>query len=110
MAPRRDSGLGIGSSFGAIHRSKGWETDNWAEPGPVVIVGVAEAEAAALFVGSRDGAVIVAGTDAAGVGTVVVRLRAAGIDAAGYVGDESHAEVLEMAAELFPGRVPTRFP
>lgn len=49
-------------------------------------------------------AVLVAGEDAAAVGSAVAALRAAGADAAGWVGDPSAEAVREMAAELFPGR------
>ena len=48
-------------------------------------------------------AVLVAGPDAAAVGEAVAALRAAGAEAAGWVGDPSDAAVREMAAELFPG-------
>jgi len=48
-------------------------------------------------------AVVVAGPDAALVGTAVAALRAAGAEAAGWVGDPSDDAVLAMAAELFPG-------
>ncbi len=48
-------------------------------------------------------AVLVAGPDAAAVGTAVAALRAAGADAAGWVGDPSDPAVREMALELFPG-------
>ena len=48
-------------------------------------------------------AVLVAGPDAAAVGSAVAALRAAGADAAGWVGDPSDPAVREMAAELFPG-------
>lgn len=48
-------------------------------------------------------AVVVAGPDAAAVGVAVAALRAAGADAAGWVGDPSDPAVREMAAELFPG-------
>jgi hypothetical protein len=48
-------------------------------------------------------AVVVAGPDAAVVGTAVAALRAAGAEAAGWVGDPSDPAVREMAAELFPG-------
>jgi hypothetical protein len=48
-------------------------------------------------------AVLVAGPDAAAVGAAVARLRAAGREAAGWVGDPSDAAVEEMARELFPG-------
>ena len=47
--------------------------------------------------------VLVAGPDAAAVGAAVARLRAAGRDAAGWVGDPSDEALQEMAAELFPG-------
>lgn len=49
-------------------------------------------------------AVLVAGEDAEAVGEAVAALRAAGADAAGWVGDPSDPAVREMAAELFPGR------
>jgi hypothetical protein len=49
-------------------------------------------------------AVLVAGEDAAAVGEVVAALRAAGAEAAGWIGDPSDPAVREMAAELFPGR------
>jgi len=49
-------------------------------------------------------AVLVAGEDAAAVGSAVAALRAAGGEAAGWVGDPSDPAVYEMAAELFPGR------
>ena len=49
-------------------------------------------------------AVLVAGPDAAAVGAAVAALRAAGAEAAGWVGDPSDPAVQEMAAELFPGR------
>jgi uncharacterized protein YidB (DUF937 family) len=48
-------------------------------------------------------AVLVAAPDAAAVGDAVARLRAAGTDASGWVGDPSDPAVREMAAELFPG-------
>jgi hypothetical protein len=49
-------------------------------------------------------AVLVAGEDAGAVGAAVAAVRAAGAEAAGWVGDPSDAAVREMAAELFPGR------
>ena len=48
-------------------------------------------------------AVLVAGPDAAAVGELVGTLRAAGVPAAGWVGDPSDPAVREMALELFPG-------
>jgi hypothetical protein len=48
-------------------------------------------------------AVLVAGPDAAAVGSAVTALRASGSVAAGWVGDVSDPAVREMAAELFPG-------
>ncbi len=48
-------------------------------------------------------AVLVAGPDPAAVGDAVAGLRAAGMPAAGWVGDPSDPAVREMAAELFPG-------
>jgi hypothetical protein len=49
-------------------------------------------------------AVLVAGPDAGAVGSAVAALRAAGAEAAAWVGDPSDPAVREMAAELFPGR------
>jgi hypothetical protein len=49
-------------------------------------------------------AVVVAGPDAAAVGAAVAALRAAGSEAAGWIGDPSDPAVREMAAELFPSR------
>jgi hypothetical protein len=68
--------------------------------GKVVIAGP---EFALSLVGTGV-AVLVAGVDAAAVGSAVAALRAAGADAAGWVGDPSDEAVREMAAELFPGR------
>jgi hypothetical protein len=48
-------------------------------------------------------AVLVAGEDAAAVGEAVAALRAAGEEAAGWVGHPSDDAVAEMALELFPG-------
>jgi hypothetical protein len=48
-------------------------------------------------------AFVVAGVDATAVGEAVAGLRAAGLPAAGWVGDPSDPAVQEMAAELFPG-------
>ena len=48
-------------------------------------------------------AAVVAGWDAAAVGAAVAALRAAGAEAAGWVGDPSDEAVREMALELFPG-------
>jgi hypothetical protein len=48
-------------------------------------------------------AVLVAGADAGAVGEAVAGLRAAGVPAAGWVGDPADPAVREMAAELFPG-------
>jgi hypothetical protein len=70
-----------------------------AGAGRVVIAGPAAARA---FL--RSGvAVLVAGEDATAVGEAVAALRAAGCDAAGWVGHPSDAAVREMAAELYPG-------
>jgi hypothetical protein len=69
------------------------------EAGRVVIT--APAGAAALAGGGV--AVLVAGEDAAAVGEAVAALRAAGTEAAGWVGDPSDEAVREMAAELFLG-------
>ena len=65
----------------------------------VVIAGPMQARA---LVGTGV-AVVVAGEDAAAVGSAVSALRAAGAEAAGWVGDPSDEAVREMAAELFPG-------
>ena len=46
---------------------------------------------------------LVAGEDAAAVGSAVSALRAQGAEAAGWVGDPSDEAAREMAAELFPG-------
>jgi hypothetical protein len=59
--------------------------------------------AAAPRLAGAEAAVLVAGEDAAAVGAAVAALRAAGCDAAGWVGDPSDPAVGEMAAELFPG-------
>jgi len=59
--------------------------------------------ATALTLVGTGSAVLVAGTDAGAVGSAVASLRAAGGDAAGWVGDPSDPSVREMAAELFPG-------
>jgi len=59
---------------------------------------------AAPTLAGADAAVLVAGEDAAAVGAAVAALRAAGTDAAGWIGDPSDPAVEEMAAELFPGR------
>jgi hypothetical protein len=48
-------------------------------------------------------AVLVAGPDAVAVGELVGALRAAGVPAAGWVGEPADPAVGEMAAELFPG-------
>ena len=58
--------------------------------------------AAALALVGGATAVVVAGLDAGLVGEAVAVLRAAGGDAAGWVGDPSDPAVREMAAELFP--------
>jgi hypothetical protein len=71
-----------------------------AAPDQVVIADVAAAPGLA----GTGVAVLVAGEDAAAVGAAVAALRAAGADAAGWVGDPSAEAVREMAAELFPGR------
>ena len=48
-------------------------------------------------------ALLVAAPDAGAVGSAVAALRAAGADAAGWVGDPSDEAAREMALELFPG-------
>ena len=63
---------------------------------------IASPAAARALVGAAV-AVLVAGEDAAAVGSAVAALRAAGLEAAGWVGDPSDEAVGEMAAELFPG-------
>jgi hypothetical protein len=65
------------------------------------VVIVAPAAAPALV--GTGVAVLVAGEDAASVGSAVAALRAVGTEAAGWVGDPSDEAVREMAAELFPG-------
>jgi hypothetical protein len=52
---------------------------------------------------ARRVAVVVAGPDAGAVGEAVAALRAAGAEAAGWVGDPSDEAAREMARELFPG-------
>ena len=63
---------------------------------------ITDPSGAAALVGTGV-AVLVAAVDAAAVGSAVAALRAAGADAAGWVGDPSDPAVREMAAELFPG-------
>jgi hypothetical protein len=63
---------------------------------------ITDPESALSLVGTGV-AVLVAGTDADAVGSAVAALRAAGAEAAGWVGDPSDEAVREMAAELFPG-------
>jgi hypothetical protein len=64
---------------------------------------ITDPESALSLVGTGVAA-LVAGADAAAVGSAVAALRASGADAAGWVGDPSDEAVREMAAELFPGR------
>ena len=64
---------------------------------------VIAAPSAALALVGTGAAVLVAGEDAAAVGAAVAALRAAGAEAAGWVGDPSDEAAREMAAELFPG-------
>jgi hypothetical protein len=67
---------------------------------------IAGPPAALALVGGGAGgevAVVVAGEDAAAVGEAVAALRAAGLEAAGWVGDPSAPAVRAMALELFPG-------
>lgn len=59
--------------------------------------------AGALTLVGTGTAVVVAGSDAAAVGEAVAALRAAGSDAAGWVGNPLDPAAREMAAELFPG-------
>ena len=75
-----------------------------------IVSATAAAEAIGDLLAAADGgragvapAVLVAGQDAAAVGEAVAALRAAGLPAAGWVGDPSDPAVREMAAELFPG-------
>ena len=63
---------------------------------------ITDPEAAPPLAGAG-AAVLVAGEDAAAVGAAVAALRAAGCDAAGFIGHPSDPAVEEMAAELFPG-------
>jgi hypothetical protein len=70
---------------------------------------ITDPESALSLVGTGV-AVLVAGLDAAAVGSAVASLRAAGAEAAGWVGDPSDEAVREMAAELFPGREIVRSP
>jgi hypothetical protein len=60
--------------------------------------------AGALALVGTGTAVLVAGEDTTAVGESVAAVRAAGAEAAGWVGDPSDPAVREMAAELFPGR------
>lgn len=71
-----------------------------AEPPKVVITD----PATALTLVGTGVAVLAAGEDAGAVGPAVAAVRAAGAEAAGWVGDPSADAVREMAAELFPGR------
>jgi len=71
------------------------------EPGETVVITTVDGAPALVGTGA---AVLVAGPDAAAVGSAVAALRAAGAEAAGWVGDPSDLAVREMAAELFPGR------
>ena len=70
-----------------------------AAPAKVAIID----PAAALTLVGAGLAVLVAGEDADAVGSSVAALRAAGAEAAGWVGDPAAPAVREMAAELFPG-------
>jgi hypothetical protein len=90
----------IGSFVGILDRTSGPERDRSIPMDTVVITDPAGSSS---FVGTGR-AVLVAGVDAEAVGTAVAALRAAGSDAAAWVGDPSDAAVREMAAELFPGR------
>jgi hypothetical protein len=100
--------LDIGSSVSALQRTsrperadeRGRYLPAMEATGKVVIAAPSEAS---TLVG-RGVAVLVAGNDAAAVGAAVAALRAAGAEAAGWVGDPSAEAVREMAAELFPGR------
>ena len=58
----------------------------------------------ALVLAGTGTAALIAGEDAAAVGSAVAALRAAGSEAAGWIGDPSDPACREMAAELFPGR------
>ena len=69
---------------------------------PVGKVLITDPAGASALVGTAR-PVLVAGSDAVAVGEAVVALRAAGSDAAGWVGDPSDPAVREMALELFPG-------
>ena len=69
---------------------------------PADKVVIVDAQAASALVGTGR-SVLVAGEDAAAVGAVVAALRAAGSEAAGWIGDPSDEGAREMALELFPG-------
>ena len=70
---------------------------------PLEKVVITDPESAMSLVGTGV-PVLVAGVEAGAVGSAVAALRAAGGEAAGWVGDPSDEAVREMAAELFPGR------
>ena len=63
---------------------------------------ITDPASAAALVGTGV-AVVVAGPDAGMVGSAVAALRAAGAEAAGWVGSPSDEAAREMARELFPG-------
>ncbi|HVW32497.1 MAG TPA: hypothetical protein VHL53_08165 [Acidimicrobiia bacterium] len=63
---------------------------------------IADPRAASALVGTGV-PVLVAGEDADVVGAVVAALRAAGAEAAGWIGAPSDEGASEMARELFPG-------
>jgi hypothetical protein len=90
----------IGRSVGSLQRTSRPERGRGKAPVDKVVIA---APAAALALVGTGVAVVVAGGDAAAVGAAVTGLRAAGAEAAGWVGDPSDEEVREMAAELFPG-------
>ena len=87
---------GKGQREGAVETAAGTVTI-------VSLSGGAGAGADATRLAPAGSAVLVAGEDAAAVGEVVAALRAAGMAAAGWVGDPSDEAVREMALELFPG-------
>jgi hypothetical protein len=73
--------------------------------GKLVVVDVlGEPPPLPLRLAAEGAAVLVAGPDAAAVGSLVAALREAGTRAAGFVGDaaQDRSALVEMAAELFP--------
>jgi hypothetical protein len=72
--------------------------------GKVVVVTAAEAAAGvADELAAAGAAVVVAGPDAAGVGSALAELRRGGARVAGFIGHVGDPALAEMVAELFPG-------